>query len=183
MAPLPENNTNRLFLDYEGPSGQHSLLFRANDTIDGPAMIDQISTVLPELLAVWNTQTNISGWRFGEAGSSVTLPLEGPTGTGSAGVAVGPADYPAFVAFVGRSVLGRRWRLTLYETQTLPDTDYRLPEAQMPATLAALHTALESVYFNPGTQFCAIDGAQVLFYSYVNTGYNAYQQRKRRRVA
>lgn len=178
LPPLPPSSTARYFLDYSfGTGEQHTLQVRYG----APATVADVATWLTALLdgiggALTNSWT-VVGARSAAAGSNVTLPAPAPDQPDVSGTEIPAVSYPQFVAWQGRSLSsGRKARGSLFGVTIPPDGSYR-------------YTAGENVFLDtlvayilvpvPGINLC-IDGAPVLWYSYINAGFNAHSQRNRR---
>lgn len=179
MAPLPDNNTKTYFLDYEGPMGAHTIQMRTTDaTADNNAVtvLSQLATFLAEQM--YSTVT-FTGVRVRQRNQNFSLPVSGwESITGELPGTLAQENYPKFVSFIGRSNGGRRVSIQVYGTNLLVTTDYRLSVVEVPWVSTILS------FLEPLTgSFLGIDGGQVTWKGYANMGYNAYFQRKRRRVA
>lgn len=173
MAPLPSNNTAVLFVDYTVSGEQHTMQARPQT---GSSNLD----VMDVLAAFWAALddsiflTNIDGARGRAEGATVTLPV---TWTGDSGYGVTDGEHNTtaqYYDFVGRSILGRRVKLSVFGAGTLVDTvghDYRLTPSGL------LLDALNVLKSNSDI-LGAIDGAQIIWYDYINTGINAYWRNK-----
>lgn len=179
MAPLPEQNTARYFLDYESQGKRHTITLRYSPAATVPPDATFISNVGDWLnaISVWlPSDFEIFGHRYAAAGSTVTLPAAGspPDVVGSA--TVKPALIPSFITFVGRSLAGRRARVSVLGVSANPAesggtfSDYRVNRGD----LAALASSLDEL---GGLGLVGIDGTGVSWYQYVNSGYNAHWQR------
>lgn len=169
MAPLPSNSTAVLFVDYETSGEEHTLQIRFTGAATAVTAMDKADAFLTALTGNFMLIT-ILGARQRAAASNVTLPITW-TGAATYGSVVGTHSQSAwYVDFIGRSVGGRRVRLSLFgceEMQDLASFDYRLP-ATGPwlAALDALRVSDETAV--------AIDGEEAIWYDYVNIGVNAY---------
>lgn len=173
MAPLPSNNTPVLFIDYTVAGEQHTMQARPQT---GSSNLD-VMGVLADFWAAFDDsiyQTNIDGARGRAEGGVVTLPLTW-TGDSAYGTADGDHNNTAqYYDFVGRSILGRRVKLSVFGAVVVVDTvehDYRLtPSGNVLAALNVLKSNSDILG--------AIDGAQIIWYDYINTGINAYWRNK-----
>lgn len=181
LAPLPPSNTARYFVDYTANGRYHTMMFRYADPSSGPppetpfiarvaAFIDDLRTWLP-------TDFEINGARYSVAGSDVTLPTTVPEPVGPFTGVLNAGEAPAFITFVGRSVLGRRWRLSVLGVSVSPAEggalvkDYRITAGED----VVVSTAIGNL---EGWSACvAIDGQAKLVYPYINLGYNAHWQK------
>jgi len=169
MAPLPINNTAVLFVDYIVSNHNHTMQLRFNDTAsagDAIAVADAFLTALDDRIFT----LTILGARVRDQGGSVTYPV---TWTGAASYGAGTAgDYTSgwYFDFVGRSIGGRRGRVSVFGAAFLNDTnDYRFELTDNIAYGAAM-AVLEAGSGVP----VAIDGDPINFNQYVNSGVNAY---------
>lgn len=173
MAPLPSNSTGVLFVDYETCLSPHTFQLRVQD---GAEPSDAMP-VMADFLAAFDTtikEMSILGARGREAGADITLPLTwtGDSGYGTSEGNVGQTAW--FYDFIGRSMLGRRCRLTVFGATSIQDgTDDNYRIAATGALLDALN-----VLKGADSIICAIDGAQIVWYDYINMGVNAYWRNK-----
>lgn len=173
MAPGDPTLTNALFLDYSVASETHTAMVRGQEGTTA----DDLMTVLGDFITAIDGSLFDSvavGARYREAGSSLTFPVTwtGPSGWGGlSGVHSASAWY---LDFIGRSSGGKRVRLAMFgatNMQDLAEHDYRLPNTgDVGAGIAVLAAA--------STVLAAIDGNPVTWYTYANTGVNAYWRNK-----
>jgi len=178
LAPLPDNNTNRLWLDYRGEFGEHTVQFRTATTTDIFAFMDTIQLALDGASGMWSDTTLFYQWRFSGAGTNVSTVVRTIALDGTALVPLGSPLYPRFWSVVGRSADGRRVRYSFFGSQFNLEGDYRLEpgdDARMDAIRGAL--AGEAA----AGRLVSISGQQPLLATYLNVGYNAYWQRQRRK--
>lgn len=174
MAPLPENNTPRFFVDYSVNGIEHTAQVRFSGATSpsafGSTLNAFLNTVGPLIY-----QMLISQIRFQAAGTTfsnpVTTGIEGNTyGSGA------PADNQTaqWLNFVGRSTGGRRVTFGLYGLKAIDDF-YRLNSGESSDLAAAV-----GILNGEATLWSAIDGIKAIWKPYANTGNNAYWQRKLR---
>lgn len=176
MAPLPDNLTDRYWVDYSGLMGKHSMLFRTIPGTDLEAATARIVEVVQTLTAWSFTTTVFFQLRRSVVGTDVSFPVPWTPIAGGATAQQLPQDYPQFVSWVGRGLDGVRVKFSLQGTNVEADADYRQyadNTPQVAATIAALS--------DPVTPFVTASGGQFILNNYANTGFNAYFQRKRRR--
>jgi hypothetical protein len=179
MTPLPEDANDRYIVEYLGLNGQYSMQFRASAAgAPNPDVVTGIRSFLTALLPVVFDDVTFTGVNYISAGTGFANPVSGWTAL--VGTATGNQllrDSPAFITFVGRGTTGRRVRHFVYETNVLPDANYRVnlgDNATIDAALVILN--------GPGWPCRDIASTKPLFKLYVNTGFNAYKQRKLRTV-
>lgn len=178
MAPLPENNTARIFIRYTSLGQEHEAILRlgaAGTTAEAGAIYSQFAPLIAALLP---SSDAVLGARFQGAGSNVSFPLAGANPVNGSGVTPDTDNQPEFVSFTGRSSDGRRVKFTVFSPQWDPDTQgYRdiAPTGPWLDLLNALRF--------PDATITTISGGTPLWNSYMNRGYNAYFQRKLRRTS
>ena len=178
MAKLPElpyNNTGIASLQYTCNSQAHTLEFRLGDTktsADAAVVAGQLATALKPLMLPGDS---FYGLRWQNKDALVSFPVSWTTivGTGS-GSAV-PSQAPRFLSWTGRSLAGRRTRVTFFTQLLGADNNYRYnvgDVTQVGSVLAILDDSTRPVV--------AKDGADVVWNQYANTGFNSYWQREAR---
>lgn len=177
LPPLPESNTARYFLDYEGPYGKHSAQFRANPAGDPASVVPTIQSFINTLKPAIHTDTTFTGVRYADVGSNISNPLGFAPVSGTATGTLATEHYPRFFAFWGRGPDGRELKLTFYGGNIGVTSDYRIGPGEN-STIAAC-----VLYLNTTSVFTTISGSRPVWKQYANTGYNAYFQRKRRTTA
>jgi hypothetical protein len=180
MAPLPENNTNRLFVDYEGDFGTRQMQFRVNDGIAPAEAVTRVSIFLADSVApYWFPAVSVTGMRWQAANALFSLPVGNPSVPGEGTGTQDPRDYPRFVSVGGRGITsGRRVRLTVFGIAVGVSNNYRLENAETPVVNAIL-AGLASLTTLGCWRTIANDNP--VNYGYLNAGYNSYHQRKARR--
>lgn len=183
MAPLPENNTARLFVDYTSGAFDHTLLLRFGPTtapLDAVAVAQDICTALAPFM---NSNDSFFGARWSANGSNIALPVAWtPVAGTSTGAAFSEDPEAAFVSVVGRSFGGRRVRWDFFTvikvSTTWPDDNRYAPGESTNAD--DIQDAFEAATILPVDPVVAIDGMDVIVYEYVNIAKNGYWQRKQR---
>jgi len=180
MADLPQNNTNRLFVDYTTGRVQHTFTVRYESPATAFDARDAAETFLTSLSGILNGAWTTIGTRVSLAGSNISLPGPEINVVGDGGA--GPLDAglePRFFSYSGRSIgEGKQLQLPIYGIVGNQEPDYRM-ELTDSASLNSAWEDLEA--FSIGNVFIAIDGASVIWKKYINVGFNAYWQRQRRR--
>lgn len=178
LPPLDPFNTNRLFVDYEIAPGQaRSFQVRygapaaLSDAKDWAEAL--LQTAQPRLASSFV----VTGARYALAGSNVTLPTPfAPTLTPAGGTLVA-ALHPLFLAFQGRGLTtGRKAHLALYGLVYNTDPSYRFARGED----ATVDDLLDFVQAAVAGVNIGIAAEPVGWYSYMNTGFNSYYQRKAR---
>ena len=175
MAPLPHNNTDIVYVDYQQGTAQHTFQVRVADLADITAIeasIDAFLTAASPLLF----ETLILAVRGQNSGSTVSFPfpVSGLVGNIYGSGAISNESVPYNINFVGRSTGGRRVRLDLFGYKGAI-SDWRRTSAEstdVAAAVAELNTATDI--------YLAVDGLKPFWYPYGNVGANAYWQREQR---
>lgn len=177
LPPLPESNTGRFFVDYEGPYGKHSFQLRGNFDTDPASAVPSISSLLNTVKPVIHQDTTFTGVRYAMTGSNISNPVGFTPIQGTATGTLATTDYPRFFAFWGRGMDGRETRLTFFGGNVGVTSDFRVSVGEN-ATIAAVVTLL-----NQTSIWTTISGSRPIWKNYANAAYNAYFQRKRRTTA
>lgn len=171
MAALPVESTGRLFVDYTICGEGHTVLVRygtGGNPGDAMALLDAFWIATDALFY----HAIITGARVADLGSTVTYPVT-YTGASSFGSGAGSHYQTAnYIDFVGRSIGGKRVRVSTFGVVTHADTaasDYRW-DATENADVAAGLAVLEAGTDTP----VAIDGDPAVWHQYANIGVNAY---------
>lgn len=190
MAPLPQNNTQRVFYDYvvsdEATVGtEHTFQVRGALGLS----IGEIHQAVDEFLNAITPARFFTGWRIirarhMEAAGVASFPTVLPPGLATfIGTGADPAftrDLAVEATFQGRSfTTGRRVDVSLYGIPTLANTGAFRIEADN--TFAQWVTDAVSALNNAGGAFCTIDGSSALYYPYVNWNFNSYWETRLRR--
>lgn len=176
MAPLPANNTDRLWVKYTSAGRAHELLFRFDEGTGASSAAASVEVALPVLKSMMASNDAVTGARFSAAGSTVSFPVPITTGPGTGSAWTDPDTGANFYSATGRSTDGRDVKYTVFTTLSNPDTlgyRYNSPTGQWLDFLEVL----DEMPANPVT----ISGLIPIMQSYVNWGYNAYWQRKLRK--
>jgi hypothetical protein len=177
MAPLPQNNTARLWVDYNDGENDHSLQVRflAPDTTLAIAMT--YAGEFFEAIEDFLYEITINGARFAAAGSDISLPA-----TWSGASTYGTDPMPTLLApretrWVGRTQNGRRVSFSVYGCKyTSPDTFRIVSDG---ANLPNLGVVLINDASDDGA-FVAIDGFRPTMKNYVDVNFNSYWEAEAR---
>lgn len=175
MAPLPDNLTDRYFIDYQQGAFQHTMMIRAHPDVLSTE-VDAVMTNVFTLMAALVCATTVVGVRLSRAGQNHSFPI--PSGLVGDSFGTGtPSGLTTaqFLSWVGRTESGRRSRIFMFGYDSPMPVDFRLTSADVAAvgTIATTFTDAQNI-------FLAADGTKPTFYSYANIGVNAYWQRNNR---
>lgn len=192
LPPLPENNTDRLFLYYTtgtaATAQEHVMTIRYNAVLEDPS---DIMTVLGNAMQAGIGETQLfEGWQFLRAeiqaeGSQFRFPIP-PTGAllgvlGTGDNAPSPTDQAREVRFIGRGTQsGRRVSMSLYGVNVgaLLETDFRFdPVAD---TLLGNMRVLIQTQGVAGGSWTNIGKGPTTWYTYVNWQYNSHWETAQR---
>lgn len=188
MAPLPDNGTPRLFLDYTSLGVEHTLLLRPAVELtvsEQGAMANAWAAVLGAKML--NTDS-IYAVRYSPQGANFSLNLLYTPVPGAlpANTTIWDQDPESvFLSWTARSTTtGRRGRYTLFTP--VRSTTWPLDNRYSPgedAVIDALRTNVTNLvgFGTTGVApLTAIDGTFQSVYAYTNIGLNAYWQREQR---
>lgn len=182
MAPLPTNNTGRVWIDYTSGGIEHSLLLRFDAEINGnTTVVARVNAIITAMQgAMWSSDAVI-GARYSEQGSVVSLPLVTNTGAGSVTAGTpNPESNAGFVGVSGRSTGGRQYHADFFTQVTYTLATYREDAGALPSELSDFFLAFDDNVGQGAATLVAVDALQVVFKQYVNIGQNAYWQRAQR---
>lgn len=184
MAPLPQNNTGRAWLDYVTGSGfsaqQHSVMLRftGEGEADGTAAL----AALAALIVAATEGAFFDGWqvvgaRISAPGSDFALPAAVPAvltsflGEGQANPTYQSQAREARLVGRGTST-GRRVSVSLYGLvdSLFTSADFRLPAGGS----GFVFNLLEALNEAPEGVAVSIGGDSVTWQSYMNWQYNSY---------
>lgn len=190
MAPLPENGTARVFIDYTSATVQHTIEFRLGEGASSVSALTVANRMVTVLKQRMTTADSFIAARFQDEGSNFSLPI---AFTPTAGVVPFDGGSPwwledpesAFISFIGRgSATGRRVRWEYFTPiKTFPwpsDNRYNVGEQAVIDTLRTNFAAAVAESDSTGDQIVTIGGDIPVVYGYVNIAKNAYWQRKQR---
>ncbi len=190
MAPLPPNNTTRLFLDYTSVGVPHTLMVRLPSAAPIPE-INGFAFALGSVLVTRMFDTDsVYGARLSNVGSNFSFPLEFDVNPGVItlfGNQWAQDPESVFLSIVGRSgTSGRKSRVEFFtsvSTAAWPsDNRYNPGEAGPVDTFRENMLSVLNGVSTGGLAAIAIDGSDVIYNQYVNIALNAYWQRKQRRT-
>lgn len=182
MAPLPPNNTGRLFLDYTTGVHEHTLSVRFDSATTLAPAANFLSIFLNDIELLLPASWQVTGARYQMPLTDLTLPYSDPTLTSFAGGGGGTLqayEEPREWVYVGRSsVTGRRWELSIYGLLLATPGDYRLGTGSLPPAIGA---SLDTIASATSTgAWVAIDGNEFVVYPYVNCNFNSYWEARQR---
>ena len=176
MTALSPDNTARLYVDYTATGKEHTVIFRPQTGVTIEQLRDWVHDWLTDNAALFATTTVFHDARHSLQNSNVTNPISWTAVVGTSDV---PADVdraPRFGSFVGRSAQGHRVKFGIYGIAFVDDASYRWNAAESAGVTNAV-ADLNDLQAKLGT----ITGSKAVWKQYMNTGYNAYWQRKARR--
>lgn len=174
MAALPENNTDRIFVDYQNAIAQHTLVVR---TIP-EATFEQLGADILDFLAnvgALVANSTVTRTRFSQANTNFSVPvdmnLDGYVfGSGAATLDTNPIA----ITFVGRSNGGRRARASIFG-YTGGASAYRVTTTESAAVAEVVSTLNAQ-----SRAFRAIDFLQPIWYSFADIKPSDYWVRRSR---
>lgn len=175
LPPLPASNTPRIWIDYDGWAGPHSIQLRLPITGTNLDIVDEAVAFISVLLPICSEATRFYQVRYAALGSNVTNVLGVFELFGLADNTPTPDQRPRYISFGGRSTDGRLVDFEVYGGVLGVTANYR--------TTAAESTAAAAVWAHmngQGQLWRTISGAVPIWRTYANNGYNAYWQKELR---
>jgi hypothetical protein len=178
MAPVPPHTAKRLKYHYQGPFGQHTMLFHGVTGVTDGDLVTAARQVAEAMAALQWNGTTWQGAELSQPGSGLYFPVDaGDDIVGSSGFSPGGNSAPSYMlSFTGRSQsTGVRARLFMFEgaASYTPNMRYTPGEsAQVDGIIQAL--------IDTSSVIGAIDGSQVIWHFYANAGQNDYITRRAR---
>ena len=177
MAPLPSHTTLRLLIQYSSGGQRHVVELRPQGIATETEVNAYAQEIIDLMLPVMATTDSVFGGYWYPAGSNVSLPITVTTGSGAVTVpAATPLSKSAAISFVGRSVSGRRVRMTFFLLASSGAPERRYPIGIVSADYAALWGRISDV----PNRCSAVDGENTIWKPYINYLDNSYFQRKGR---
>lgn len=188
MAPLPQNNTPRLFLDYTSMGVEHTLLLRPAAELsvsEQGAVANAWAAVLGAKMLETDSLFRV---RYSPAGANFSLPLfyTPVPGLLPAATAVWQQDPEStFISWMARSTTtGRRGRYFFFtgvRSSTWPGDNRYNPGDDAVIDALRINVANLVGFGTSGVPpLVSIDGTFQQIYGYTNIGMNAYWQREQR---
>lgn len=178
MAPLPENNTDRVWVSYDDGINQHDLLVRHTG---GPTNVGNVLSSISEFFTQLGPQLyaiTIVAARYSVEGSPISLPVawEGPGGFGSGAMPASVA--PRQLCYLARSNNGRfaKWFIWGCKLETPGGYRFSLGDNTDLADAWNVISAAQAA----DNIWCAIDGTNPTLYSYIDVNFNSYYEAKAR---
>lgn len=180
LPALPANSTPRLFVDYNDTYNDHVLIFRYEATFVPEDLDAWVSAFLGSLEPALVDGWSVTGCRFQEAGSIVSLPVTMPLTNAfvaSSSQILDAKEAPRQTKFVGRGQFtGRRNSVGIFGLVYVTPATYRFTGV-LPTWATAARNTLVSESNNFGL---TIGGDRTDWYTYVNVNYNSYWETEAR---
>lgn len=189
MAPLPPNNSSRLFIDYTSQSRGHTVALRYEGTQTTPNLINAFNIVAVAMSSIMVATDSVTGARYQNAGTnfSISLPVTPVAGANSLAGNLWVEDpESAQISLVGRdNVSGRRVRwlfFTPYNFGGSWPVDNRYQDGEN-TNVDDFRFIWEDIVAGSGTMpfpLVSIANNPVVLYDYVNICKNGYWERTQR---
>lgn len=177
MAPLPENNTARVWIDYHDGINPHALQIRHNGGSGNHPNVLAAAAALFSALSPQMYAITITGARYSPQGSTISLPLAWEA-AGSYGSGAMPGLRAPFqICYLGRSSSGRQVRWFIFGCKLEAPNSYRFPliaDSELSDGWNAI------IAGQADGAFLAIDGGDPAMYNYVDANFNSYFEEKQR---
>jgi len=177
MAPLPENNTDRFWLDYSDGINPHSFQVRFAGGAGQASVVAGLVSDFFSALSPILYELTVLGCRYSLAGTNISAPMIWP-GPATFGTFAMPNELsPRQLCWLGRGPDGRRVRWFVYGYDAAPPGPFRLP-TNSPAELGLAWDIIEA---GPSDgAFLTISGSDPNLYNYIDVNYNSYYEEKAR---
>lgn len=175
LPPLPENNTDRAFLQYSSLMQGHEMVIRFPAPTTQADIISSCAALATALKPLMKTTDSFYGLRHQDAGSHLSFPLAWTSIAGTNSGATGLRAKTSFMSITGRSLGGYRCKLTFFTPYIPDDAEYRDPRGSGNFPDIFLD-GIDVMTVKP----VAIDSQLVIWNQYGNYGFNSYWQRQQR---
>lgn len=177
MAPLPDNLTPCLFIDYTSGGQKHTLLIRLPAAGNAATAATAYGVLAPLMAASMFASDAVTGARFRAANANISFPISVSAEIGDLGGTLDPDRKPNFYSFTGRGPDGRRvtWQ---FFTPAVDVTASGYRDNTPDTNQLAIISALQGSSVDART----VSGSDPVINGYTNFGANAYYQRKARRT-
>lgn len=177
MAPLPDNNTPVVFVDYADASVTHTLQWRYNQALSSAEqalarIVDFFEALDPVLYQIF-----VTGARVRPESSVISMPITWPGASTYGAGDVPLVNVPREIRFIGRSEDGRRVSWSMYDFIGVTPENYRIMEgdiAGLDNAIAVLRAASADL------DVVTISSISPIIYPYVDFNFNSYWERQRR---
>jgi len=177
MAPLPENNTHRMWVEYNDGINTHELLVRYDDSGAGLTFAKSSANLFFQAISPQWYRCNITACRYSLAGSNVSLPTPWAAST-AFGTGVMPGSVaPRELAWLARDANGRRTRWFMFGCLLETPATYRFA-LNFNSDLAEAWGVISDA--QNGGAFLSISGLNPEMYSYISVNFNNYYEEKQR---
>jgi len=169
VTPLPEDNTRRMFLNWEVGALSHSTMIRVADGPTAEAIRDDLHGMFVFLIDFMASNCHIVGLDEAVSGSNVRNPVPGWTvidGLGTNDTVTGQRLARSF-SYRGRSATGRKTKGLLWGLVLPEQADFQYTPT-VGSDLVTFMNALNSFTF----EFLAIDGSKPVYKSDLLEDYN-----------
>lgn len=173
MSPLPPDSTARVKFKYHVCGHDHVAQVRYTE----PNTVDDVISAFNDLIGIIGDQmfaTDLIEVTQAISGSNVFNPVADEALASWGSGAGTPAQTANMFDFVGRSLDGRRVRLSIFGSQAdVSAGSYR----ETGVASSVVNDAVQLLNTSEGT-FLSINGFQPVWHNYVNLGPNAYWRNK-----
>lgn len=177
MPPLPENNTDRLWIDYSDGLNPHSLQIRYDATVVERDVVRNTGRLFLEAIAPQLYLITITGVRYSLKNSNVSLPMPWAGATTFGTGAMPGAKAPYQICYLSRDAQGRRTRWFMFGCKLDTPNTFRFPLS------ANVELAEGWGVINDGQPngiWLSIAGLDPEMYSYISVNFNNYYEQKTR---
>lgn len=177
MAPLPQNNTSRAWVEYNDGVNDHVAMFRFDATaLSVAAALSLYADFLSDIEEFLYLIT-IAGAKWAEQGSDISVPVTWPGASTYGSDPMATLLGPRETRWVGRDTSGRRVSFSLYGCKYTSPDSYRIISsgANLPNLgVIAINTA------SADGAMLTIGGNRATMKNYVDVNFNSYWEAEAR---
>lgn len=186
MAPLPQNNTHRVFVDYTSGGFVHTLAFRFPPSTVQATAVAKAHTICANLAFVVNANDDFFAARWQAQDATFSLPVSWANIDGTdAGAAWAEDPESVELSVCGRTEGGRGYRFMFFTIVKLSDpwpgsNRYNYGDDTDPDGIISV---VQAAAADAVTPTCGIDNQPVVVYDYLNISHNGHWTRRQRVAA
>lgn len=177
MAPLANNLTARLFVEYTSGGTAHTTLIRLEASATSADAATMYGLFTAAANGLMDTSDTFTGARYSAAGSNVSFPIAVSAVAGTGAVSEVQDHDANFVSCTGRSADGRRAKVGFFTVAAIQGSqNYRIDSP------SGAYATFANFFSTNASNLRSASNQQVIWNTYVNYGISAYWQRELRKI-